>query len=250
MNAHPWNVSPHWRLICFPYAGGSAAAYRHWQTKLGRDFDVKAIELAGRGTRWSEPPKTTLRDLLDDVMPRVAPLINERTIFFGHSFGALLCFELAHELRNQGKPIPAKMILSGRQAPQTEDSRPGISRMADPDLIQHLRELRGSPDEVLNNLELMEMLLPSIRADFSMVDDYRFLPRPKLDTDVDLFYGRSEYADTRHLHAWSTHFMSCVRLHEFDGDHFFVHSCENDVFAAIQHVAAYTEPALVEQCRL
>ena len=78
--------------------------------------------------------------------------------FFGHSMGALISFELARRLRRRGIPGPIHMIVCGHRAPHLRDPHRAIHQLSDAEFRAKLREFGGTPEAVLQDDELMELL--------------------------------------------------------------------------------------------
>ena len=231
----PWLVTPApnpaapLRLFCFPYAGGSTLIYRTWANSLPVTVEVCAVEIPGRGRRLREKAHENLLALVADACTALRPYMNKPFAFFGHSMGALISFELARQLRREGGPLPAHVFVSGRRAPQLPDNPPTYN-LPDPEFIAELRRLNGTPREVLEHPDLLQLMLPMLRADFSVCQTYRFTPEPPLKCGFSA-YGGVDDVDIRReqLEAWSEHTSSAFAVHMFPGDHFFLHSAADSL---------------------
>lgn len=191
------------RLFCFPYAGGSTLAFRNWQNLLPTEIEVCPIELPGRGSRFHETPHTNLTDLIEALGPGLLPYLDRPFALFGHSMGAALVFELACWLRDRNAPEPAHAIVSGRHAPHVPDPSPQVHQYPDRELIEHLRRYNGTPEAVLNNPELMELLLPTIRADFQLLETYIYRDRLPLSCAMTIFGGKDDdTVSSEDIQAW------------------------------------------------
>jgi medium-chain acyl-[acyl-carrier-protein] hydrolase len=163
--SHP-NTQASLRLFCFPYAGGRATLFRNWASLLPSTVEVCAIELPGRGIRLKEPKFTRLAPLVQAIAQVILPYLDRPFAFFGHSMGSLIGFELARLLDNQYQQAPACLFVSGRCAPQVQQSNPPIHNLPEVDFLEALRRLNGTPTEILNNIELMQMLVPNSSGRF------------------------------------------------------------------------------------
>src|SRR5215211_3673161 len=83
------------RLFCFPYAGGRASVFRLWPDNLPSNVEVCAVELPARGRRMKERPITRLTPLAQSIAQSLLLCMDKPFVFFGHSMGALLSFEVA-----------------------------------------------------------------------------------------------------------------------------------------------------------
>jgi medium-chain acyl-[acyl-carrier-protein] hydrolase len=231
--ANPWlyyfkpNPKASVRLFCFHYAGGSALIYRPWAQKLPANVEVVAIQLPGRATRMHEPLVTKLTDVVAPIAEALAPLLNQPFALFGHSMGALIAFEVARFLRRQGRALPAHLFVSGRSAPQLNREHAPLHNLPKDELMAELQELDGTPREVLEHPELMELVLPMLRADFSICDTYEYTVEPPLGCPITAFGGLQDFDVTRRrIEMWREQTTATFTMRMFPGNHFFIHSNE------------------------
>ncbi|MES2316830.1 MAG: alpha/beta fold hydrolase [Pseudomonadota bacterium] len=213
------------RLFCFSYAGGNAASYLPWQAELDPAIEVCALQLPGRGARMGETPYSCLASLVAALAPVIASRNALPFAFFGHSLGALVAFEVARHLQRHGMPMPEHLFVSGCEAPQYRSPPKNLHALPEAELIESLRSYNGTPSEVLAHRELMELLLPTIRADFSLVDNYHYDPAPLLTIPVTVLAGRGDdHVATGLVEQWQRETEAACEIEWFDGDHFFIHS--------------------------
>ncbi|QNH20778.1 Linear gramicidin dehydrogenase LgrE [Xanthomonas sp. GW] len=226
----PWLIKasvpdPKLRLFCFPYAGGNAFNYNSWRPELDPSIEICAVQLPGRAVRINEPPITSMPELLRQLAPVVAQQGNLPFAFFGHSVGGLIAFELARYLWLHDINGLQHLIVSGCHAPQFRNPSRKLSRLPDDEFISELRDYNGTPAKVLANLELMNLLLPTIRADFALAEDYIYRPGPLLQMPISVFAGREE--DNKgpgQVDGWMKETTGPCQVTWFDGGHFFVNS--------------------------
>jgi medium-chain acyl-[acyl-carrier-protein] hydrolase len=174
-----------------------------------------------------EAPFKSLPPLVDAMLPPLLPYFNKPFAFFGHSMGAMLCFELARQLRNATGREPVQLFVSGQRAPQIPRTTPDTYNLPDPAFIDELRRLNGTPREVLENPELMNLLLSLLRADFELVQSYVYRPGPALSCPIVAFGGVDDVDIPRHAVAsWREQTIDSFSMHMFPGDHFFIHSSQ------------------------
>lgn len=231
--ANPWlyyfkpNPKASVRLFCFPYAGGNALTYRTWAQKLPPSMEVVAIQLPGRATRMQHPLVSKVTDLVEPIAEALAPFLNEPFAFFGHSMGALISFEVGRFLRRQGRALPWHMFVSGRSAPQLKLEHKPLYNLPKEELLAELQELEGTPREVLEHPELMELMLPILRADFSICDTYEYTEEAPLACPITAFGGLQDSdISRRRVEAWREQTSATFTLRMFRGNHFFIHSNE------------------------
>ena len=229
----PWilcskpNLRARLRLFCFPYAGGSETVFRGWVEYLKPDIEVCTVQLPGRGTRIKEAPITQLSTLMRLLAPALLPHLDRPFAFFGHSLGSLVAFELARQLRREYAIEPLHLFLSGRGAPQIRHDRPAIHALPEPQFIQALRTLNGTPEGVLEHPDLLRLVIPILRADFEMSERYEFSAEAPIDSSISAFGGLQDYdVSLRQLEAWQVQTNASFSIRMFPGDHFFVHTAK------------------------
>ncbi|MFE9657766.1 thioesterase domain-containing protein [Micromonospora sp. NPDC006431] len=221
------------RLFCLPYAGAGASAFRRWQEGIGPDVEVLPVQLPGRENRISEDPRFDVAD----VAAAIASRADRPYAIYGHSMGGRVGFEVVRELRRSGGPLPLRLYVGGARAPHVDAPSlfDGLSRVDDEELLRRLGEGGGLPAELLDHPELVELLLPLLRADFGRVDSYRYVPGEPLPVPIVAFSGAHDRAVTReHSAAWAEHTAAGFTLREIDGGHFFLHDQLPEVLAAIR----------------
>lgn len=225
------------RLFCFPYAGGGAALFRNWQASVGNDVEVIAIRTPGRESRFGEPAISSLSVLVEQLYQQLLPLLDKPFAFFGHSNGALTCFELARLLHSRGQPLPQRLILSAKRPPHIGDPKSAegraTSQLPDAEFIAELQQLEGTPPEVLQNRDLMELFLPTLRADFALSDQHQFVPGSLLPCPATIFYGHRDSISLAHLQAWQELLAPAISLRVFSGGHFFIDEQRPELLAAV-----------------
>jgi medium-chain acyl-[acyl-carrier-protein] hydrolase len=211
------------RLFCFPYAGGGALIFRTWSAGLPADVEVCPIQLPGRGTRLMEPPFTQLSPLIQALAQALFPLLDKPFAFFGHSLGALVSFELARQLRRQYGVQPVRLFVSASRAPQLPHRGLPVHTLPEGDFLAELRHLNGTPREVLEHEELMQIALPVLRADFTVYETYVYSTELPLNCPISTFGGlRDRTVSQSDLEAWREQTNVSFSLQMFPGDHFFL----------------------------
>ncbi|EHR61169.1 thioesterase II family protein [Saccharomonospora cyanea] len=220
------------RLYCLPYAGGGASVFHDWPDLVGPDVEVHAVALPGRERRFGEDPEFDLTELAeafaahDDSRPFA---------LYGHSLGGLVGFEVIRWLRRTGARLPVRLYAGACRAPHVRTPGPflGLSRLPDDELVRQVADGGGIPAEVLAEPELMELVLPALRADFARIDDYEYVPGPPIEVPVVAFAGRTDHAvPLDQVRAWAPHTAAGFHLTVLDGGHFFLReSCEELVAA-------------------
>jgi surfactin synthase thioesterase subunit len=227
------------RLFCFHHAGGAASMYRKWAEELPPEVDTFAIQLPGREFRIKEAPLTKLETILQEVLRVLEPRLDRPFAFFGHSMGATIAFELARELRRRGARQPVHLGVSGRIAPHLRSRFRPVQQLSDAELVTQLRKAGGLPDYILNEPELMAHVLPLVRADYTLVDNYQYVPEPPLACSISAFWGQGDVLATQdEVSQWRQHTAGSFTQHGFPGDHFFLAHARPDVLRILRAALA------------
>ncbi|WP_430912686.1 thioesterase II family protein [Methylobacterium sp. sgz302541] len=209
-------------LICFPHAGGRGAAFRALVPFLPRSVGLVAVDLPGRAGAAQERPFEDVEAAVTGLLPRLAPWLDGPFALVGHSVGALLAFEIAHRLAAGGGPIPRRVVVAGCRDPASVPQGEALSRLPRADLLRYLDDLGGMPPEVLANEELLDLMLPPLRADLALADRYVYRARAPLPCPLWAFGGtRDREVPPSSLAAWGRETAAGFRYAMLEGDHFF-----------------------------
>lgn len=221
------------QLFCLPYAGAGASAYRTWPAAFGPQVEVIAVQLPGRENRIREPHALVPAEIGEAI----SAAADRPFAIFGHSLGGRLGFEVVRAMRRAGRPLPRRFYPSGSRAPDEQADGPldGLSRLPDGELLDLLAAAGGFPAAVLQVPELLELVLPVLRADLRWVDDYRYVPEPPLDVPIRAFAGeRDEGAPPDHVAGWRRQTTSDGTLTTFRGGHFFLQEHVTELIGLIE----------------
>jgi surfactin synthase thioesterase subunit len=225
------------QLFCFPHAGASAAPYVRWRRFLSSWIEVVPVELAGHGRRVAEPLETTMSGLLAQAVRVLRRDPGRPYALFGHSLGALIAFEYARALQQEGARAPLLTFASGSRAPSCRAPSEGV-RESDAELRDELLRLDGTPALALADPELMRLTLPWLRADFQVADGYRCPAGARIASPVHVLAGRDDDVSHESLEAWRGHTCAEFALDRFPGGHFFIHEQQTLVLATIERALA------------
>ncbi|WP_326594995.1 thioesterase II family protein [Streptomyces sp. NBC_01803] len=222
------------RLFCLPYAGGGASAYRAWGDLASGRIQVCPLEVPGRGRRLAETPFNRLRPLVGALADALRAHLDRPFAIFGHSMGGLLAFELTRTLRRRGWPLPEHLFVSGAAPPDVPRTRPPVHAASDEEVKAELRRLGGTPGELLDDDEVMELMLPTLRADFSVLETYEYRAEPPLPVPMTVFGGTADpLVAPAALHGWRRQAGAGSRLELLPGGHFFLHPAAADVVTTV-----------------
>jgi surfactin synthase thioesterase subunit len=224
------------RLFCLPHAGGGAASYFAWTRRLAPEIEVVSVRYPGRETRHREPPARRVAQIVPAIANAICGDVGIGPYaVFGHSYGALAAFEVCRELAERGAPAPARLLVSGRPAPHLQPRLSPVHDADDAELYARLREMGGTPPEILADAGLMARLLPTLRADLEAAETYLHRPGSALDTPISVFGGEQDlYTEPSDLQAWARYTRSGHRVRIYRGRHFFLHDDPEQVLADVR----------------
>jgi medium-chain acyl-[acyl-carrier-protein] hydrolase len=191
---------------------------------IGPSIEIHPIRLRGRETRIAEAPLVSVGEIVESVVAEILPMLQTPFALFGYSFGALLAFETARRLRRDGIS-PDRLMVAALKAPHLQLRREPIHHLPQPELAAEIRRFRGTPDAVLDNPELMNLVLPTIRADFTAYETWQYEAEAPLDCPITAMGGATD-ASVRpdELSAWREQTSASFASHIFPGGHFFLHN--------------------------
>ena len=222
------------RLFLFPYAGGGPAVFNQWISKLPGEIEAWVAHYPGRGSRHREAPIRRLTMLAEKFCQAILPLSEKPFAFFGHSLGGLVAFELARQLQQEKSLRPEILFVSASGAPHLAGSHPPTHGYSDSEFMTSLREWNGIPSELTHQPDVMQLLLPILRADFEAVESYTYHSNVSpLHVPIAAFGGSEDsHVSQERIEGWALHTDAGFQSQYFAGDHFFIKSC-GEVIAAL-----------------
>ncbi|WP_414587921.1 SDR family NAD(P)-dependent oxidoreductase [Scytonema sp. PCC 10023] len=234
------------RLFCFPYLGGSSSAFLTWSDDLPLDIEICALQLPGGTDRLGEQPFDELNPLVETLARVLLPYLDKPFAFYGHSLGALLCFELARYLRRENSKIPTHLFVGAWYAPQLPHPFSSIAQISEEEALKKA-DLIDLPQSIQQNTELMRLLQPTLKAGILMHENYIYSQESPLDCPITAFGGMQDKVITQeHLSAWREQTCSTFKLQMLSGNHLFLHSDQELLLQAISEVLTPILSSLVK----
>jgi surfactin synthase thioesterase subunit len=212
------------KLFCFPFAGGGASSLRSWAQLVAAEIQVCLVQYPGKEARIRETPFRQVSMLADSAREGLLPYLRPPFAFFGYSMGAIVAFEVARRLRRAGHPGPELLIVGASPAPHCKRRETIKFNLPESEFIKELKELAGTPDEVLENVELIRLFLPAIRADFEAIETYQYDGQHEpLDCPIVAIGGSHDPdIDAAMVGEWRAHTRGEFTRHMVPGSHFFL----------------------------
>jgi medium-chain acyl-[acyl-carrier-protein] hydrolase len=214
------------RIFGFPFAGGGASAFSRYAENVRDGVHVYAVQYPGRETRWGDPPFESLRDMADAIAEDLSSLWKGTFALWGHSFGGVVALELSKNLLRRGGPLPERLLVSACRAPHLPARTP-IHSLPDAEFLNKLRDFNGMSKEVLDSPDLLAAVLPIVRKDFQLFEQYISEQHQDgqiepISIPISVFGGLQDGAvPIGDLLAWSSHTTNAFRSRFFEGGHFF-----------------------------
>jgi len=214
-------ASPRVRLVVFPHAGGSGAAYHALRDGLPADWDLLLLDLPGRGRRHRETPLEDMAALVRLVAADVLPWAGPPLALLGHSLGGILAVEVARALEGRGVEV-GWVGVSGRSAPGSAGPRSRLPDLPDEGLLAALGAMGGLPDRLAALPDFRRQLLRVVRSDLRAADSYRPPGGPRLRAPVTAFAGSEDtWAPPSAVTGWVRETAGAFRFRTFPGGHFY-----------------------------
>jgi medium-chain acyl-[acyl-carrier-protein] hydrolase len=205
-----------------------------WSRLLPDGIDLWPVRLPGRQDRLREPPFTSMGPLVQALSYELAPAFVSPFVLMGHSMGALVAFELARELRRRGQRSPVALLLASCAAPDLSMGAPLLHKLPDERFVAELRRLGGIPEAVARSDELLELVLPALRADIALCETYEYAAEPPLEVPISTFVGSRDLRVSRaEMAAWRHHTDSDFVSRVLPGDHFFSRPAQSTLVNAL-----------------
>jgi pyochelin biosynthesis protein PchC len=248
-NADKWLVSygtceqPVFRVVCFPHAGGSASYYPWLRSAVPPEAELLCLQYPGRQERRREAAIVRFEEMAEAVLEVLSALPPMPMVLFGHSMGSLIAFETARGLERRGREVLG-LIVSGRRAPSVRPPDRAGRDVGFAETIAETRALGGMDPALLRDPEVLEMILPVLRADYRLAESYRPEPGAAVSCPMTVLTGDADpRVDQDDAAAWSAHTTGDFVLHAVAGGHFFFNEDRPTVLGHVRNALAALHPS-------
>lgn len=223
------------KLFCFPYAGGSASVYLSWKKIIDDSIEIVPVELPGRGKRFSEGLCHNMNEVVNDIYSKLEKnFINEDYMLYGHSMGSWIVYYLTNEIIKQGIRTPGRLFISGREAPHIKKNLQVYHKMNDDEFINKIYELGGTPKEIIENADLLDIYIPILKNDYKLIETCQYKkPIRKYDFDITIFNGRDDDINQNDIYGWGEYTSKQFKVYNFEGGHFFINNHAKEMLGII-----------------
>lgn len=220
-----------YRLFLFPPAGGDVSTYLKWDERLPQNVETCFLKLPGRGMRICEPAIDNLEVLIEMLLKEIEKYNDKPFIFFGHSMGGLIAYNLAQKMSCNKMRLPERIIISSMKAPNfmdtfseslTNNKEDKLYNKEDNEFFSRVKNLGGIPQTLMDNKEFMNLILPTFRCDMKLCETYDATTATKLDIPLDIYGGnRDIVAKKEELEGWRKYTTKNCSTTIFSGNHFY-----------------------------
>ncbi|GLF94842.1 thioesterase II family protein [Streptomyces yaizuensis] len=211
-------------LVCLPFAGAGASFFHPWAALTDGNPRIVALQLPGREWRLSEDPYRNVAQAVAGLLPaaggQIAP--GDRVAVFGHSLGAVLAYELAHALVAHTGADVARLVVSGSPDPWTPRARRATG-LPDDEFLLRVKEFAGYGHEALADPDMRELILPTLRADVEMHENYTPATDRPLPVPITAVRGTGDDLVTAEQTArWARATSAGFTRAEVEGGHMYI----------------------------
>ncbi|MCS7483566.1 thioesterase II family protein [Umezawaea endophytica] len=226
------------KLFCFPYAGGGASFYRAWPDTGLHGFEVRPVQLPGREELFIEPFHADVAAAADDLTGKIARSLgpSDQVSLFGHSFGAVLAFEVARRLVDFRPPL--HLVVSGSANPVTPLPREAAD-LDDDQFVARVEKLAGYTHPALADPDLRDIVLPALRHDVALHESYVAQDLRPIPVPITVVRGADDHIVSRQdCEEWAVATSDRCDQVELPGGHMYLVDDPSALFDLLRRVSA------------
>jgi surfactin synthase thioesterase subunit len=225
-------------LFCLPFAGGNKYSYRGYANSAPEMLAIRPVELPGRGSRVREKLLVNAQHLADDIFGQIKEHLNRPYAIYGHSMGALLGYLITKRVLRENLRAPRHLFFSGCSAPSFLNEEPPLHHLPQEKFLEEIKNLDGSPEEVLTNETLMSFFVPILRADLQAIETYDYIETKPFHIPMTILIGTMDKITIEQAMGWQKETTFQIDIQQFPGKHFFIYHHERDIISLMREKLA------------
>ncbi|MBL7702884.1 MAG: thioesterase [Ferruginibacter sp.] len=230
-------------LLCLPFSGGSKYSFSGLFNSASGVYSPVVLELPGRGKRTQESLLYNIDQAEIDLFQQAQPYLDKPYAVYGHSLGGLLAFRLIKHIQQGGLKKPLHLFATGASAPSVPFKK-SYHLLGKQQFIDKIKSLKGMPEEIMENEEIMNYFEPIIRADFTLLETYNYEPSPPFDIPVTVIFGDREDMQIEEVEPWKNETTGDIDIRQMPGGHFFIYNHAIKIQKIIEDKIAAARPML------
>ncbi|MDB5086621.1 MAG: Surfactin synthase thioesterase subunit [Mucilaginibacter sp.] len=213
-------------LLALPFAGGNSYSYNFLKALLPGNIHLETLEYPGRGKRSKTALVNQMDVLIDDLLPQYHEIVKEvnpgKVVVYGHSIGSVIGLTLIHVLNREKDLLKPEMaIFSGHGGPQLTPKRM-LSSLPSRELIAYFESIGSLQKEIVNDAELIDYILPILRNDLVLYENYTPVYENKLTIPLAVINGKQDNILQKDIDGWQFETTVQVEFYQMEGHHFFM----------------------------
>jgi surfactin synthase thioesterase subunit len=140
------------------------------------------------------------------------------------------------------------MVVAACCAPHVRLTQSPIHGLPDQEFLLALeRRYGGVPPEVSASPELLQLVLPALRADMQMIETYRYVEEAPLEVEILAMGGTEDAAvSAAQLNSWQRQTTRSCSVRLLPGGHFFLFTSGQPFAASGKTVVSAAPPAALQ----
>lgn len=229
-------------VFCFPFAGGSGYSYNGFK-KCAKNVRIQPIEIPGRGKRIVENLISDIELIADDAFAQIRNNLGSPYAIYGHSMGSIIAYLTTVRIVDAALPKPMHVFVSGRGGPVMEERDLPAYDLPRHQFFSKLKEMGGSPTDLLDDPDIASHFEPILRADFKAIEKYQYRQHDPLDVPLTCFIGNDEGVTDDEVQGWQRETLHSLEVVRFPGKHFFIFEHEQEIISIMERtLLARTAP--------
>ncbi|OKP81758.1 hypothetical protein A3842_10900 [Paenibacillus sp. P3E] len=171
-----------------------------------------------------------MNEIINDVYNQiVSKNVNTPYFLFGHSMGGIIAYELYYKMLHSESPLPECIIISSISPPHILKTEKKIHQLSKRLFLEEIQQYGGTPMELLNDGDWLEFIMPILRSDFRIIENYEGILRRKMNCDLHVIYEMQDELREKQMKEWKQYSNKYCTFKAFYGGHFFIKDSEDIV---------------------